>query len=309
MKKFAIAMLAVALLAGTAWADSKPAPEKIEAEIVINASLTEVEPNDGVATANPIASGDVYAAGISPATDQDWFVFTTPGGPATFETGAGPAPAAGDTKLYIYASDGTTQLAFDDDGGAGLYSLKTYSFAAGTFYIKIIHYSATGTGNYTLACTAPMPPAANDLCAGAIDIQAQSLSSWAVNLTNGGGYYNDYSLPTTGSCTGYSTPGPDALYKIDLAAGEQIIIQESGPCDMALWIATDCGNLVGSCVAGADAGVTGGTETVTYTAAAAGTYYVVIDAYSAAGCPVTVTVNAPVSTEESSFGALKAMFR
>jgi hypothetical protein len=75
-----------------------------------------------------------------------------------------------------------------------------------------------------------------------------------------------------------------------------------------VWIATDCANLLTTCVAGADAGTTG-SEIVSYTAAAAGTYYVVIDAYSSTGCPVTVTINSPVSTEESSFGALKAMFR
>ena len=154
----------------------------------------------------------------------------------------------------------------------------------------------------------PPPPAVNDVCTGAIDIQAQGLASWAVNLTNAGTYYNDYSLPTTGSCTGYSTPGPDAIYKIDLAAGEEIIIDENGTCDVAVWIATDCANLLTTCVAGADATTTG-SEVVAFTAATAGTYYVVVDAYTATGCPVTVSVNSPVAAEESSFGALKAMFR
>ncbi|MBK7670312.1 MAG: hypothetical protein IPJ24_02810 [bacterium] len=48
---------------------------------------------------------------------------------------------------------------------------------------------------------------------------------------------------------------------------------------------------------------------MSFTAVTAGTYYVVVDSYTAAGCPVTVTINAPVAIEESSFGALKAMFR
>jgi hypothetical protein len=312
MKKFAIAMMAAALLVGVAYADSKPAPEKFEAEIVINASLTEIEPNGSAATANPIAGGDIYAAALSPAADQDWFAFTTTGGSASFETGAGPAVAAGDTKIYLYGTNGTTQIGYDDDGGAGFYSLVTYNFtAAGTYYVRVIHYSATGTGNYTLTSTAvapPPPPAVNDLCAGAIDIQTQSLSAWDVNLTGAGGFSNNYSL-VYGGCTGYSTPGPDAIYKIDLVAGEQIIIAESGACDMALWIASDCANLLTTCVAGADAGVTGATEIVNFIPAVSGTYYVVVDAYTAGGCPVTVTVNAPVATEGASFGALKALFR
>lgn len=197
-------------------------------------------------------------------------------------------------------------------GSSGTRSILGKSLAAGSYYIMVDTWpTPTCIPSFTLninAATPPPPPAANDLCTGAIDIQAQSLSSWDVNLTNAGTYYNDYSLPTTGSCTGYSTPGPDALYKIDLAAGEQLIVAETGTCDLAVWIATDCGNLLGSCVAGADAGTTG-TETVSYTAAAAGTYYVVIDSYNATGCPVTVTVNAPVATEGESFGTLKAMFR
>jgi hypothetical protein len=308
MKKFVIAMMVVAAFAAVAHAESKPAPEKVENDIVLMASLTEVEPNNTAATANAIAGGDVYAAAISPAADQDWFVFNSAGGSATFETGAGPATAAGDTKIYVYAADGTTQVAYDDDSGAGYYSLVTYSFAAGTYYVKVIHYSATGTGNYTLTCAAAAPPAVNDLCAGAIDIQDQSLTSWTINLSASGGYSNNYSL-VYGGCTGYSSPGPDAVYKISLAAGESVMISEAGACDMALWLATDCANLLTTCVAGSDAGTSGATESINYTAAGAGTYYLVVDAYTASGCPVTVTVNAPVPQEDASFGTIKAMFR
>lgn len=312
MKKFAIALLAVAVMVGAAWADNKPAPEKQEIFAVINASLTEVEPNDTPATGNPIAGGDSYSANISASTDLDFFTFTTTGGSATFETSAGAAPALVDSKIYIYGTDGTTQIGYDDDSGVGYYSLVTYNFTTpGTYYIKVIGYSASYTGNYVLTCTAvapPPPPAVNDVCAGAIDIQDQSLASWDVALNVAGGFNNNYSLTSAG-CTGYTTPGPDAVFTIDLALGEEIIISEIGACDTALWIATDCADLVNTCVAGADDALAGAAETVTYTAAAAGTYYVVVDAYTAAGCPVTVTVNAPVATENESFGTLKAMFR
>jgi hypothetical protein len=310
MKKIVIAMMVVAALAAVAHAESKPAPEKVENDVVLMASLTEVEPNDTAATANAIAGGDVYAAAISPVGDADWFVFTSAGGAASFETGAGAAPAVGDTKIYVYASDGTTQLAYDDDAGVGYYSLVTYTFAAGTYYVKVVGYNATSySGNYTLTCAAAAPPAVNDLCAGAIDVQDQSLASWTINLNSAGGYSNNYSLPTTGSCTGYSTPGPDAVYRINLAAGEAIMVSEAGACDMALWLATDCANLLTTCVAGADAGLTGGTESISYTAANAGTYYLVVDTYTSSGCPVTVTINAPVPQDEASFGTIKAMFR
>lgn len=197
-------------------------------------------------------------------------------------------------------------------GSSGTRSILGKTLAAGTYYIMVDTWPTPNCiPAFSLdvtAATPPPPPAANDLCTGAIDIQEQGLASWPVNLTNAGTYYNDYGLPTTGSCTGYSTPGPDALYKISLAAGETLTVDENGTCDLAVWIATDCANLLTSCVAGADAGTTG-SEIVTYTAAAAGVYYVVIDAYTAAGCPVTVTVNAPVATESSTFGSLKAQYR
>ncbi len=195
--------------------------------------------------------------------------------------------------------------------GSGARSILGKTLNPGSYYIMVDTYPAPNCiPSFTLdvtAATPPPPPAVNDVCAGAIDIQAQGLASWTVNLTNAGTYYNDYSLVSP-SCTGYTTPGPDAIYKIDLAAGESLTVDENGTCDVALWIATDCGNLVGSCVAGADATTTG-SEIVNFTAATAGTYFVVVDAYAAAGCPVTVTVNAPVSTENETFGALKAMFR
>ena len=194
--------------------------------------------------------------------------------------------------------------------GAAARSILGKTLTPGSYYIMVDTYPAPNCiPSFTLDVTAatPPPPAANDLCTGAIDIQAQGLASWGVNLTNAGTYYNDYNLVSP-SCTGYTTAGPDALYKIDLALGETLTVDENGTCDLAVWIATDCGNLIGTCVAGADETTTG-SEIVTYTAAAAGTYYVVIDAYNATGCPVTVTVNAPVATEASSFGSLKAQYR
>jgi hypothetical protein len=205
----------------------------------------------------------------------------------------------------------TTCIGTATGSGATPRSILGKTLAPGSYYIMVDTWPTPNCiPSFTLAVTAatpPPPPAVNDVCTGAIDIQAQGLSSWTVNLTNAGTYYNDYNLVTP-SCTGYSTPGPDAIYRIDLVAGETLTVDENGACDVALWIATDCGNLIGSCVAGADATTTG-SEIVNFTAATAGTYYVVVDAYSAAGCPVTVTVNAPVSTESETFGALKAMFR
>ncbi|MCK4358761.1 MAG: PPC domain-containing protein, partial [Candidatus Cloacimonetes bacterium] len=98
----------------------------------------EVEPNDDWTTANTIT--DSMAAAIDPGGDVDYFSFTaTAGYDYTFTTDELPGSSnnVGDTKMYLYDTDGTTQLAYDDDGGPGFYSQIVYTIpTAGTYYVK-----------------------------------------------------------------------------------------------------------------------------------------------------------------------------
>jgi hypothetical protein len=64
-----------------------------------------------------------------------------------------------DTYLMLYASDGTTYMASDDDSGSGWYSQITISLASGTYYIKSENTSYTGTGCYYLKVTSGTIPA------------------------------------------------------------------------------------------------------------------------------------------------------
>ncbi|MDO9170380.1 MAG: choice-of-anchor J domain-containing protein [bacterium] len=152
----------------------------------------------------------------------------------------------------------------------------------------------------------PPPPPANDTCATAIDLQAQGLTSFQVDLCLANG---DYSAPS-GGCTGYTSAGNDVVYKIYLAAGESFIATETGEHDSALWLVTDCANTAGTCVAGADDTFGGDTEVLSYAAASAGWYYLIVDAYGTGACSLTtVTIEAPVSNEDLSWGNLKTMYR
>ena len=73
---------------------------------------------------------------IEEIADQDWFSFQSQTGiQYTFETGLF---SLNDTSLTLYDTDGTTPLAFDDDGGTGLASLLTWTAPSqGTYYIAV----------------------------------------------------------------------------------------------------------------------------------------------------------------------------
>ena len=77
------------------------------------------EPDDTYATASPIV---VDAAAqqhtIFPEGDEDWVSFAVNAGQTyTIETASGTPAEDVDTVLYLYDSDGTTQIDSDDDDG------------------------------------------------------------------------------------------------------------------------------------------------------------------------------------------------
>jgi hypothetical protein len=308
MRILLVAICSLCLISGLAIA--KDGPEKPVQPSLILADTIEIEPNDtcvdATANGNVLGVDDNCDAAIDPAGDLDYFDVTLAAdGTFLFETHAGDA---GDTKLYVYADDCLTQLGFDDDGGEGLYSRLEIALTAGTYYVMVQHYSASGTGAYILTMdeVVVVPPPANDVCEGAVDLQEQSLASFDVDLTVG---YTNVEGQGSGSCTGYSTNGPDAFYKIYLYQGDSFTATEDGDCDMALYLFTDCADPFTSCLIGSDNCCSGAQESLTWTAEADGWYYLGVDAYTSAGCPVTVTIADPVSSDDTSWGSMKSMFR
>lgn len=304
MRTMLFVLLSLFLISGIAIA--KPALEKPDTPYTKDITAVEVEPNDDYTTANPLVAGDAMEAAIDPTGDVDFFAIAVDAGAIfAFETHAGDA---GDTKLYLYDVDGVTELAFNDDGGAGLYSLINFTFGdAGIYFLKVMHYG-TGTGTYILTATVedPPPPAPdNDVCEGAIDLQEQSLPIFDVDL--GAGYTNVSNMGA--GCTGFSAPGPDAFYKIYLTQGEIFTAMEDGECDMSLYLFTDCADPLASCVVGSDNCCSGAQELVTYVAEADGWYYLGVDAYTSAGCLVTITLEEPIKTDDMSWGSMKSLFR
>ncbi len=302
-----IVMLLVIGLAGWSFAE-KPRPEKPPVQFQGQVRATEVEPNNWCDTANLLTLGDPMEASIDPIADEDYFEFTATAGLCViFETHPGEGQVGGDTRMWLYADDCATQLAFNDDGGDGLYSKFEYTFdAAGTYFINIDEYGDNGViGAYVLTADECPPPPPNEDCSGAIDLQEQGMQVFDVDLCN---YINDYT-PAPPECTNdFTANGPDALYKIYLLQGEVFSVCEnpcSGYIDLSIWLVSDCDDPENTCLVGED---NGNPECVLWEALYDGWYYLIVDTFSGCGC-VTVTIDQPVSATTNSWGAVKSLYR
>jgi hypothetical protein len=313
MKKATVVLLLLALAMPAFAAEKSKESQGLDRDGItqlVRTVVAEVEPNDVfTAGSGPLVGGDQGTGGISASTDVDfWVLNVTVLGAWTINTDAGAAPALVDSKMYLYGSDGTTQLAYDDDSGPGFYSQFTYNFTAtGTYYLKVIGYSASYTGNYVLNVGSPVPPPANDTCAGAIAIPFVSGFSVATTTT---GANSDYTLLSTG-CTGYAAAGPDIVYTVTMAAEQEITLEWLPVTfDASLYVVTDCADPMGTCVAGADLAGSGAAETVSFQNTTTGTvtYFIICDAYGSGSGPATLTIQAAVATEASSWGSVKAMY-
>ena len=110
------------------------------------------EPDGSAGTAKPLTVGAAaQQRTIFPADDEDWVSFSVDAGwRYTIETTPGTPADDPDTRLYLYDSDGTTQIGYNDDD-TGYYSRIDYEpDANGTVYVRVIGWS---TGTYALSVT------------------------------------------------------------------------------------------------------------------------------------------------------------
>ncbi len=157
LKTLLLLTLTLALCAPTLAKDDTVKPHPFKGAV----RAVEVEPNDDCTTATALNVGDPMSAAINPETDHDWYEFTAYGGQCVvFETAPGPNQVGGDTRMWLWAGDCTTQLEFNDDGGDGLYSLFEYTFTTGgTYYIEIDEYSNNDLiDEYVLTADGCPPP-------------------------------------------------------------------------------------------------------------------------------------------------------
>lgn len=142
-----------------------------------DALVAENEPNDTSGAANGVAAGDHVEASLT-AGDSDWFTFTVPQpGELTIYTNPGPNGVVTDTVLELY--DAQLGLLAVNDDNRGLLSTIRGLVPAGTYFARVRHFNANGTGDYSLdissAITSPIVGEAaepNDLPATATPFEA-----------------------------------------------------------------------------------------------------------------------------------------
>ncbi|MBN2357970.1 MAG: PPC domain-containing protein [Deltaproteobacteria bacterium] len=232
------------------------------------------EENDTPETATAIAS--FPKSGTICTTDLDYYKFAAP---ATL-SGARLIVNRGATALTLELTvEGTTTpigvQTEDNDNGR---STITFDSTEATNYIlKIALPGGAGVVDYVIDFKGPPPP--NDLCAGAIALQAnQSVSGSTAHATN------DYQFVSgTISCTGYGTSGPDVAYQVTIPAGQYLSAWLYAPTDMSMYLVDDCATLC--CWGGIDEGYSGDTEVLVYNNAvgSAQNLYLIVDSFSSSG--------------------------
>ena len=142
-----------------------------ELSATISSVIAKMEPNNTSTEAISLAGdGSGVFGSINPGDDEDWYSVVVPAGGNIFaETSNGQGGCDMDTTLTITSTDGMTQLAFNDDGGAGLCSLinpltnaAVTNLAGGTYFVVVESFGAN-TGDYTLVVNVQPPACGNSI--------------------------------------------------------------------------------------------------------------------------------------------------
>ncbi|NPV00603.1 MAG: hypothetical protein HPY53_04390 [Brevinematales bacterium] len=103
-------------------------------------AFDENEPNDSYYFADTLTAGAaVFSGQIQPSGDEDWYkVYLLNGVSYTIETSSLSAGSDVDTYIYLYGTDHYTIKDYDNDSGAGTFSLVPFiPSASGTYYIQV----------------------------------------------------------------------------------------------------------------------------------------------------------------------------
>jgi hypothetical protein len=107
-------------------------------------TINETESNNTVATANAVATANTTVNGtMSASTDVDFFKVSLAAGKTI--TATLTPNSTSDYDLYLYDSNGTTQLASSAKGTGSVDAVSYTSATAKTVYVKVKYYSG-GTG-------------------------------------------------------------------------------------------------------------------------------------------------------------------
>lgn len=129
--------------------------------------ILETEPNNSLATANPIGTfnapgGSILVDGAIVPADVDWFQFIVTGPTQLVSATFGvPNSSTGDSVLSLYNSVGVL-ITQDDDSGIGNFSALEAVLGAGTYYLVVTGFpDFNNTGAHTAEFTYKMSVGTN----------------------------------------------------------------------------------------------------------------------------------------------------
>ncbi|MEZ5897083.1 MAG: M10 family metallopeptidase C-terminal domain-containing protein [Parvularculaceae bacterium] len=158
----------------------------------------------GAPSINPVSSvvnsfaapADIAVGGSISGGEIDFYsVSLTAGETYMFSSVGSGATPLGDTFLYLVDTDGATLIDYDDDGGAGINSLLTFTATAtGDYYIGVGAYPGSGlTGDYTLdVLQQPAVDVVPDTFAGATLLTLGQTTFGFIDSGAGGPYGGSY---------------------------------------------------------------------------------------------------------------------
>lgn len=237
--------------------------------------LDEVEPNGGSMSATPlgnVATGVKAKGNIFPNGDIDFYSFSANAGDRVYAAviTSWSSNASTDSQLDLLATDGMTSLELDEDNGTfGGLSSSIAGFAlpaAGTYFLKVKHFSATNQ----------IRPYFLYVRVVAGDGTSESETNDAIGTAN--------PLPADGHVFGSTSSAADLdFYSINVNAGDTIFasLDLDPERDSTEWNGQLSIGLVGSpplLVVANDAGSAGpDSEAHVLTVKSAGTYYVMVN--------------------------------
>ena len=128
--------------------------------------VADAIPGNSTTTASVTVGGPAVAGVLDVVGDHDWYAVTLTAGQSyllrTNPTGGANDP---DTYLRLYAGNGSTLLAQNDDGGGGTYSAIRFTpTTSGTYYLDVGAFDDGGAGAYNISVgvAPPLPIYTND---------------------------------------------------------------------------------------------------------------------------------------------------
>ncbi len=191
---------------------------------------SETEPNGTYATANALpADGTIMTASYGTRSDDDWYqVDVVAGHSYVIETGPDLASLASnlDTLLDVYAADGATRLASDDDGGCSNFSRIGYTARAdGMVYVLTRSYDYLYTGNYGIRVKDLSIPSGDWSSIGGVVTDTDTAALAGVRVTDmyldpwfqslAAGWLSPAGVATTGLDGTYAMPAESGAHSVE----------------------------------------------------------------------------------------------